>query len=168
LARKRRKSGSEGGPREETAEGIPRVVSPQELANRKAEAALLSKRRLWTMALIAGAAVFTFGLMLQLLNRSPSTPAARASSAATFVGSETCAGCHQAEAKLWNTSQHKAAMQHATDNTVLGNFNDAGFDYFGVRSRFFRKDGKFLVETDDADGKLAVFEVKYTFGVDPL
>ena len=36
------------------------------------------------------------------------------------------------------------------------------------KSRFFRKDGKFFVETDGPDGKLAVFEVKYTFGVDPL
>ena len=59
-------------------------------------------------------------------------------------------------------------MQHATDKTVLGDFNDASFDYFGVSSRFFRKDGKFLVETDGPDGKLATFEVKYTFGVDPL
>ena len=59
-------------------------------------------------------------------------------------------------------------MQHATDTTVLGDFNDASFDYFGVHSRFFRNGGKFLVETDGPDGKLAVFEVKYTFGVDPL
>ena len=51
---------------------------------------------------------------------------------------------------------------------MLGNFNDAGFEHAGVRSRFFRKDGKFFVETDGRDGKLAVFEVKYTFGLDPL
>ena len=59
-------------------------------------------------------------------------------------------------------------MQHATDKSVLGDFNDASFDYHGVRSRFFRKDGKFLIETDGPDGKLATFEVKYTFGLDPL
>ena len=59
-------------------------------------------------------------------------------------------------------------MQHATGKTVLGDFNDASFDYYGVHSRFFRKDGKFFVETDGPDGKLATFEVKYTFGVDPL
>ncbi len=87
---------------------------------------------------------------------------------ATFVGSETCAGCHRAEAELWRSSQHKHAMDHATDKSVLGDFDDAGFEYYGVRSRFFRKDGKFLVETDGPDGKLATFEVKYTFGVDPL
>jgi hypothetical protein len=59
-------------------------------------------------------------------------------------------------------------MDHATDKSVLGDFNDASFDYYGVHSRFFRKDGKFLVETDGPDGKLATFEVKYTFGLDPL
>ncbi|OAF02961.1 hypothetical protein AYJ54_25525 [Bradyrhizobium centrolobii] len=59
-------------------------------------------------------------------------------------------------------------MQHATAAAVLGNFDDASFDYFSVHSRFFKKDDKFFVETDGPDGKLATFEVKYTFGLDPL
>jgi predicted CXXCH cytochrome family protein len=88
--------------------------------------------------------------------------------AATFVGSQTCAGCHRPETELWRGSQHRHAMDHATEQSVLGDFSDASFDYYGVRSRFFRKDGKFLVETDGPDGKLATFEVKYTFGVEPL
>jgi predicted CXXCH cytochrome family protein len=86
----------------------------------------------------------------------------------TFVGSEACAQCHPVEAKLWHSSQHKLAMQHATDPSVLGDFNDARFDHYGVHSRFFRQGGKFFVETDGPDGKLATFEVKYTFGVEPL
>ena len=90
------------------------------------------------------------------------------SATATFVGSETCAGCHRSEAEHWRGSQHKLAMQHATDKSVLGDFADASFDHYGVRSRFFRKDGKFFVETDGPDGKLATFEIKYTFGLDPL
>ena len=88
--------------------------------------------------------------------------------AAEFVGSETCSGCHRAEAALWRDSQHKHAMDHATETSVLGDFGDATFDYDGVRSRFFRKDGKYFVETDGPDGKLATFQVKYTFGIDPL
>ena len=88
--------------------------------------------------------------------------------APVFVGSETCAGCHHEQVQLWSSSQHKHAMQHANDTTVLGNFNDATFDYYGIRSRVFRQDGKFLVETDGPDGKLATFDVKYTFWVDPL
>src|SRR6185312_3559773 len=66
----------------------------------------------------------------------------RALADATFVGSETCANCHRAEADLWRRSQHKRAMDHATEKSVLGDFNDAQFDYFGVHSRFFRKNAK--------------------------
>lgn len=88
--------------------------------------------------------------------------------AAEFVSSETCAGCHRAEAALWRDSQHKHAMDHATEKSVLGDFSDATFDYGGIRSRFFRKDDKYFVETDGPNGKLATFQVKYTFGVDPL
>jgi tetratricopeptide (TPR) repeat protein len=88
--------------------------------------------------------------------------------AAEFVGSETCSGCHRVQAALWRDSQHKHAMDHATEKSVLGNFSDTTFDYAGVRSRFFRSDGKYFVETDGPDGKLATFQVKYTFGVDPL
>jgi predicted CXXCH cytochrome family protein len=91
-----------------------------------------------------------------------------AAPALAFVGSETCAGCHQAETALWKETQHKHAMQHTSAASVLGNFDDASFDYFGVHSRFFKKDSKFFVETDGTDGKLATFEVKYTFGIDPL
>ncbi len=85
-----------------------------------------------------------------------------------FVGTETCAGCHEAAGAAWGPSQHAHAMAHASDETVLGDFDDASFDYFGTTSRFFRKDGKFFVETDGRDGRLDIFEVKYTFGVDPL
>jgi predicted CXXCH cytochrome family protein len=87
---------------------------------------------------------------------------------AAFVGSDACSDCHSKEAALWKTSQHKHAMQHASAATVLGDFANAGFDYYGVHSRFFRTDGKFFVETDGPDGKLATFEIKYTFGINPL
>ena len=53
-------------------------------------------------------------------------------------------------------------------NSVLGNFDDASFVYHDIHSRFFKKDNKFFVETDGPDGNLATFEVKYTFGIDPL
>jgi tetratricopeptide (TPR) repeat protein len=98
----------------------------------------------------------------------PANAAGGSPAAATFVGNQICASCHEAEAKLWRTSQHKRAMDQATDKSVLGDFSDATVEHYGIKSRFFRKDGKFLVETDGPDGRPGVFEVKYTFGVDPL
>jgi tetratricopeptide (TPR) repeat protein len=59
-------------------------------------------------------------------------------------------------------------MQAANASTVLGDFGNTKFRYFGVESTFFLRDGKFMVRTDGPDGKLADFEVKYTFGVAPL
>jgi len=46
---------------------------------------------------------------------------------------------------------------------VLGNFADARFTT-PRHSRFFRRDGRFLVNTDGPDGKAADFEIRYTFG----
>jgi predicted CXXCH cytochrome family protein len=122
------------------------------------------------MVALAAIAVLAVGALLQFRDSGlgKTSPPHGLEANATFVGSESCAGCHQPEAKLWQGSQHQLAMTHASDKSVLGDFSSATFDYFGVKSRFFRKDGKYLVETDGSDGKLAVFEVKYTFGVDPL
>jgi predicted CXXCH cytochrome family protein len=118
---------------------------------------------------IAAALVLAAGALFALYGSSTKPPkSGDQAQTLSFVGSETCASCHGGEAKLWHASQHAHAMSHATKDTVLGDFNDASFDYFGVRSRFFRDGDKFMVETDGPDGKLAKFEVKYTFGLDPL
>jgi len=85
-----------------------------------------------------------------------------------FIGSAACADCHRAQTEAWKTSQHAQAMQHANDKTVLGNFDNAAFTYNGITSNFFKRDGKYFVNTDGADGKLVDFEIRYTFGVDPL
>ncbi len=104
---------------------------------------------------------------------APPPPAAGATLPAagappTYVGSQACAGCHQQAFRLWQGSQHAVAMQVADDKTVLGDFNDASFRNFGVTTRFFRRDGKYLFRTEGPDGKPAEFEVRHVFGVYPL
>jgi Flp pilus assembly protein TadD len=59
-------------------------------------------------------------------------------------------------------------MQVAYEETVLGDFNNTTFTYFGVTSRFFKRNGTFFVRTDGPDGKLHEYEITYTFGVTPL
>ena len=134
---------------------------------------LLSRAAILVAVAIVAVIVFAGGMFWHLLtgglhNVQRGGPLGEPALLATFVGSETCIECHQAEGRLWHSSQHQRAMAHATDKSVLGDFSNAAFDYFGVKSRFFRKDGKFFVETDGPDGKHASFEIKYTFGVDPL
>jgi predicted CXXCH cytochrome family protein len=99
---------------------------------------------------------------------APSPPAPAAAAPARFVGSTACAGCHAAQAGAWRGSQHARAMQEANERTVLAEFGDASFRHVGATSRFFRRDGRYFVRTDGEDGKPADFEIKYTFGVEPL
>jgi predicted CXXCH cytochrome family protein len=104
-----------------------------------------------------------------LLAAVPAAPSAQEPAATqSFVGSAACAACHEKEYSAWKGSQHRAAMQVADASTVLGDFNGAHFSYSGVTSTFSRRGDKFVVRTDGPDGKLHDYEVRYTFGVDPL
>jgi hypothetical protein len=59
-------------------------------------------------------------------------------------------------------------MQLAGKTTVLGNFDNASLSHFGVTTSFSKKDNRFMVRTEGSDGKLKDYEIKYTFGVEPL
>ena len=85
-----------------------------------------------------------------------------------YLGNRACQGCHQTETSDWQDSHHDLAMQEATAETVLGNFDNATFQYGEITTRFFRKDEQFWVETDNAEGELQTFPVAYVFGVNPL
>lgn len=89
--------------------------------------------------------------------------------ALSFVGTDTCASCHSAEHELWRKSQHEQAMADATADRVLGDFADVTVTHAdGSETHFFRRDNRHWVRTAGADGEPADFEVRYTFGVDPL
>jgi tetratricopeptide (TPR) repeat protein len=85
-----------------------------------------------------------------------------------FVGSAACRDCHDAEYGRWQGSHHDLAMQVATEETVLGDFDDAVFEYFGETTRFYRDGDDYVVKTRGADGAEDVFRVAYAFGVEPL
>ena len=87
---------------------------------------------------------------------------------ATLLGGDACTGCHPAETARWRDSHHDRAMQPANESTVLGDFENARFEKDGVVSRFFRRNGRFLVETDGPEGALEEYEISWTFGVEPL
>lgn len=86
---------------------------------------------------------------------------------ATYVDNQLCLECHKKAFADWTASDHQMAMALPSDETVRGNFNTQ-FSNYGVTTRFFKKDGKFFVNTETGDGGLADFEIKYTFGIRPL
>jgi predicted CXXCH cytochrome family protein len=93
---------------------------------------------------------------------------ATAGAAATFVGRDGCVDCHEKASEAWRDSDHDKAMAVANDSSVVGDFDDAVFDDGDVYARFFRRDGKYFVETEGPDGELGELEIAYTFGFEPL
>ncbi len=87
---------------------------------------------------------------------------------AQYVGREKCRDCHEMEYDLFQGSDHDMAMDVATEETVLGDFNDVSFTHLGVTSRFYRSEGKYMVRTEGPDGSMEDYEVAYVFGVRPL
>jgi predicted CXXCH cytochrome family protein len=131
-----------------------------------------SRRRLGILA-CAILALAGIGAALWF-SRSPapagaaSLPPPLAAAEARYVGGAECAACHAKQAEAWKGSDHDLAMQVANDKSMLGDFSGAKFSYAGTTSTFSRRDGKYFVNTDGPDGKLADYEIRYAFGVRPL
>jgi tetratricopeptide (TPR) repeat protein len=87
---------------------------------------------------------------------------------AHYVGRQACIDCHREQADAFAGSHHDLAMDLATEQTVLGDFNDVSFEHHGIVSRLFRDGERFMIHTEGPDGEPADFEVKYVFGVEPL
>jgi Tfp pilus assembly protein PilF len=87
---------------------------------------------------------------------------------ASFMGRQKCIDCHRKEYDKWRNSHHDKAMDVASDETVLGDFNNTVFKHKGVISRFFRKDKKFFVHTQGPDGRMSDFQITHTLGYSPL
>ena len=87
---------------------------------------------------------------------------------AEFVGVESCKTCHEPEFQDWLKSDHHLAMNPATEEFVLGDFNDSEFEHFGSKFRFFRKSDEYWINAQDENGEYRDMKVDYTFGHYPL
>ncbi len=128
----------------------------------------------WWIALatIAVLAAVAYGLHGRGPDSAPTASATPPTSAlqsdARFIGASTCKRCHEAEYQAWHGSHHRQAMQEATAETVLGDFNQAKHRHFQVETTFFKREGRFMVRTDGPDGQPGEYEITHTFGVWPL
>ena len=86
----------------------------------------------------------------------------------SYAGTTACIECHEREFREWLGSNHDEAMMTANDTTVKGDFNDVTFFNQGISTRFYKKSGKYMVNTQGPDGKYKDFEIVYTFGTEPL
>lgn len=89
-----------------------------------------------------------------------------------YVGTESCVSCHTEQVEDWKDSDHDKAMDHATNDSVLGDFSGQTVKFEKRKAKFFKKDNKYFVEIIELDQNLLevkeAVEVSYTFGHDPL
>jgi tetratricopeptide (TPR) repeat protein len=123
--------------------------------------------RRWEIAGLVALCVIALAIPLSLV-RGPERVEAAGEDRPDFVGSAACRDCHRPAWDAWLGSDHDLAMAEASEETVLGDFDGAELTVHGVTSRFWREDGRFLVETEGPGGETTTFEVAYTFGHDPL
>ena len=112
--------------------------------------------------------VFSGTFFLQRCKPKETENASLKNSQNEFIGDKSCKSCHANEYNDWLQSHHFMAMQPPNDSTVKGNFDNTSFTSDGVTSRFFKRDGKFFINTQGDDGNNHDYEVKYTFGFTPL
>ncbi len=85
-----------------------------------------------------------------------------------YVGRASCADCHQKQCEEFVGSHHDLAMDLATEQSVLADFDNVTLEHFGITSRMFRDGDRFMINTEGPDGQMQDFEVKYVFGYEPL
>ncbi|MCK6262758.1 tetratricopeptide repeat protein [Vibrio sp. ZSDE26] len=87
---------------------------------------------------------------------------------ANYVGSDSCIDCHQDQVTAWKGSHHDMAMKHATEDSVLADFDDHTFKHQGKPNRFFQKGDEFWVNIQGPDGQFQDYKISYTFAFEPL
>ncbi|HYN61452.1 MAG TPA: cytochrome c3 family protein, partial [Rubrivivax sp.] len=178
MARKRR-----GKPEPSADTGAAAVAPDAGGSAAPAAAAAPGRRGLWVATALLLLAALGFGVwQVRDVGRSAAAPAQATAataaapaalapalpSSATYIDNAQCLGCHQDAANAWKQSHHAKAMAAPNEHTVRGNFDNTQFRHQGVSTRFFKRGDKFFVNTDGPDGRQGDFEIKYTFGHEPL
>ncbi|GJL83627.1 MAG: hypothetical protein DHS20C01_32610 [marine bacterium B5-7] len=86
----------------------------------------------------------------------------------TYVGRAVCSGCHADVNEAYAGSHHDLAMQHVSESSVLGDFDNVTYKHLGETFNFYRNGDRFMVRTAGLDGEPEDFEISFTFGVYPL
>ena len=124
-------------------------------------------RRQTAIALLTWCFVVAGALLTQKCR--PKDSSARVQiTANAYVGDQKCKDCHSDQYKAWLTSDHFKAMQPANDTTVEGDFNNIYYTADGVTSHFFKRAGKYFINTQGVDNINHDYEIQYTFGYNPL
>ena len=94
---------------------------------------------------------------------------AEAQATPSYVGSEECAGCHEAVGLAWRQSHHALAWTPARPDTIVADFDGTDFSGGGVEAQFnIGEGGTYDITVTEADGDTRSYEVHSVVGIEPL
>ncbi|MBJ6138488.1 tetratricopeptide repeat protein [Marinobacter litoralis] len=111
--------------------------------------------------------IVLFFALISLSAKAATTPG-YSSEDRGYVAAHTCESCHKSEHESWSDSDHAWAMRPATDQSVLGDFNNTRFIEGDSETRFVMRENNYWVEISGPEGLLEAYRVAYTFGYKPL
>lgn len=91
-----------------------------------------------------------------------------AAAAPTYVGSESCADCHEDAARAWKGSQHALAWTMPGPDTVLADFDGTAFEGDDLSARFRIENGAYYATVTESDGSQREYRIHSVAGVAPL
>jgi len=123
----------------------------------------------WKITGLTAAIVIVIAIPLYILLQLYSDKSEVDPNTVEFIGKDRCIDCHKIEYDLWEESDHRKAMEIASDSSILGDFNNSKFvSLNGKETFFYKNDGKFFVKTEGVGGKIQDLEITHTFGYTPL
>lgn len=78
-----------------------------------------------------------------------------------------CVNCHKEQVEQWKISDHAKSMGHATNSSVLGNFDNTTTKHFTQTAHFFKSGSKFFAKLTEGD-VTTTYPITYVFGHYPL
>lgn len=124
--------------------------------------------RFWKIIGIGATLIIILTLWFYTSQRKTELSLEKKDNTARFIGSASCRSCHEKEYSEWLGSHHERAMDIATEQSVLGDFNNTTFEHQGITSTFYKEDTLFFVRTQGPQGVLADYQITHTFGWYPL
>jgi hypothetical protein len=108
----------------------------------------MAKVRLFHVTLVAGGLA---AILLAVWLSWPSGPDIQAirpieSPTGDYVGSKVCQSCHSDQHDSWHQSYHRTMTQAATEESVIGDFNNVRLSGKDLDVRLFKEHGNFMVE----------------------
>lgn len=94
----------------------------------------------------------------------------QASTLAPLINTETpnCVQCHAEQVILWQNSHHAKSLQHANQETVLGNFNQFLYQNNNSWTLFGRDEQGYFIKTGQNEAEGQRYAVAFVLGFYPL